>query len=252
MIEPNEVEEPGRRLEGSAPEAILAFAAERFAPVAFATGFGVEGCVLLDVIARHRIDVDLFTLDTGLLFPETRVLWQKLEDRYRRRIRGVRPERTVAQQAAEFGDNLWERDPESCCAMRKLAPLKAALAGFASWVSGVRRDQTRDRASVRVIEWDDRFGLVKLNPLATWSEADVWSYVRAHDVPFNPLYLSGYPSIGCTPCTTRVLPGEDPRAGRWRGREKKECGIHTRSAASLAWTEGDRNEKAGKEEAHAR
>jgi phosphoadenosine phosphosulfate reductase len=249
LIEPNEVEELGRSLEGFAPAAILDIAAERFAPLGFAIGFGVEGCVVFDLIARGGLNVDAFTLDTGLLFAETRSLWQTLEARYGRRIRAVRPERTVEEQAAEFGDRLWERDPESCCAMRKIAPLRATLAGFAGWISGVRRDQTRDRSSIGVVEWDGRFGLVKVNPLAAWSEADVWSYVRGNDVPFNPLHLSGYPSIGCVPCTSPVRPGEDPRAGRWRGREKKECGIHSRGPALPTWTEAEADRK---EEAHAR
>lgn len=228
MIDHEEVEELGHSLAQSTPEEILICAVERFPRIGFATGFGLEGCVLVDLIARHGLKVDVFTLDTGLLFPETYELWRRLEQRYQLTIRAVRPRTTVAEQASVFGDRLWERDPERCCGMRKIQPLRAALAEFDAWVSSIRRDQTRERSAIRVIEWDARFGLAKVNPLTHWDAHDVWSYVRVNDVPYNPLRERGYPSIGCVPCTTPVFAGEDPRAGRWRGREKKECGIHER------------------------
>jgi thioredoxin-dependent adenylylsulfate APS reductase len=234
------------RLEGQPPERILAVAAARFAPrIAFATGFGAEGCVLLDMIGRHRLPIDVFTLDTGLLFPETYELWRRLEARYRLRIRAVRSELDVVAQAALHGDSLWARDPDACCGIRKVAPLRAALSGLDAWITAVRRDQTPDRARVRVLEHDARFGLVKVNPLASWTHEQVWDYVRAHDVPVSPLYARGYPSIGCWPCTSPVAPGEDPRAGRWRGRSKKECGLHARGplpSLSDALTQKERSE----------
>ena len=224
----SELQRLSASLAGRAPHEILARAVERFPRITFATGFGVEGCALIDVIARNDLPIDLFTLDTGLLFPETISLWRRLEERYKVTIRAVRSERSVSEQAAEFGDRLWERAPDLCCGMRKVAPLKGVLARFDAWVSAIRRDQTRERSSASVVEWDDKFALVKVSPLAFWSSADVWSYVRSNDVPFNPLHERGYPSIGCLPCTSPVFPGEDPRAGRWRGLERKECGIHTR------------------------
>jgi len=232
LTEISELQRLGAGLDGRPPHEVLARAVERFPRMTFATGFGVEGCALIDVIARHSLRVDLFTLDTGLLFPETLELWRRLEDRYGVTVRAVRPERSVPEQAAEFGDRLWERAPDLCCSMRKVLPLKSALAGFDAWVSAIRRDQTRERSSTSVVEWDEKFGLVKVSPLANWTSADVWSYVRTHDVPFNPLHERGYPSIGCLPCTSPVFPGEDPRAGRWRGLERKECGIHSRSERS--------------------
>jgi phosphoadenosine phosphosulfate reductase len=222
----------GASLAGRSPHEILERAVERFPRITFATGFGVEGCVLIDVIARNALPIDLFTLDTGLLFPETIALWRRLEERYEVTIRAARPKRTVSDQAAEFGDRLWERAPDLCCGMRKVAPLKSALASFDAWVSSIRRDQTRERSTASVVQWDDKFELVKVSPLAHWSSADVWGYVRSNDVPFNPLHERGYPSIGCIPCTSAVFAGEDPRAGRWRGLERKECGIHTRSERS--------------------
>ena len=225
---PDELEELRSALEDQSPREILSRAAERFPRIAFATGFGLEGCVLIDVVARHSLPIPLFTLDTGLLFPETYELWRRLEERYGVKIRAVLPERTLPEQAAEFGDRLWEREPDRCCAMRKVGPLRAALAGLDAWVSAIRRDQTRDREGARVIEWDPNFDIVKVNPLVHWNGGEVRSYLLQNDVPFNPLHDRGYPSIGCVPCTSAVRPGEDARAGRWRGRGKTECGIHAR------------------------
>jgi len=212
-----------------APAEVLAAAAQRWPAIRFGTGFGPEGCALVDMIARHRLPVDMFTLDTGLLFPETYALWHRLQERYGVVIRALRPALTVAQQAAVFGERLWERDPDRCCALRKVEPLRAALRGAQAWVTSIRRDQTADRSTAHVLEWDERFALVKVNPLAHWTSADVRAYVRAHDVPTNPLHERGYPSIGCLPCTTPVAAGESDRAGRWRGKEKTECGLHNRS-----------------------
>ncbi|MQA30209.1 MAG: phosphoadenylyl-sulfate reductase [Luteitalea sp.] len=216
-------------LEGRSAEAILRWAAERYAPrVTFATGFGMEGCVLIDLIARAALPIDLFTLDTGLLFPETYDLWRRLEDRYQVSIRGVRPEQTVEEQAAASGPELWSSSPDRCCELRKMQPLRRSLEGFDAWLSAIRRDQTSDRAAAPVVGWDGRFGLVKVNPLVRWTFDQVRAHVRAYDVPYNSLHDQGYPSIGCWPCTSPVAPGEDPRAGRWRGREKKECGLNLR------------------------
>lgn len=211
---------------------ILTWAAMRFAPrLTFATGFGVEGCVIVEHVARLKLPIDLFTLDTGLLFPETYALWRRLEQRYGVVIRAVRPEQSVEEQARAHGDELWRRDPDACCARRKVEPLRAELARHDAWVTAIRRDQTPERARARVVEWDARFGLVKINPLVAWSHDDVWAHVRAHDVPTNPLHQLGYPSIGCRPCTSAVRPGEDARAGRWRGSAKRECGLHLPPAA---------------------
>ena len=227
-------------LEGRSPADVLAWAAGRYAPrITFATAFGAEGCVLVDLIARHHLPIDVFTLDTGLLFPETYSLWRRLEERYGLTIRAVRPELSVEGQAAAHGAALWERMPDRCCEIRKVAPLRRALTGFDAWITSIRRDQTSDRSGARVVEWDLRFGLVKVNPLAGWTSDDVQRYVRVHRVPVNPLHARGYPSIGCLPCTTAVAPGEAPRAGRWRGRGKTECGLHGRrpfAAHALALT----------------
>ncbi|HVK77700.1 MAG TPA: phosphoadenylyl-sulfate reductase [Kofleriaceae bacterium] len=223
----DELTDAAARLEGGDPAATLAWAAERFAPrLALASSFGPEDCVLIDVIGRHRLAIEVFTLDTGLFFDETTALWRALEARYGITVRAFRPRQTVDEQAAAHGPALWERQPDACCKLRKVEPLGRALSGLDAWVTGIRRDQTPDRATAKVVERDRRPGLIKLNPLAAWTSDDVWAYVRAHDVPVNPMHARGFPSIGCTPCTSPVAAGEDPRSGRWRGNAKTECGLH--------------------------
>lgn len=226
-----EIDRAAEVLEGRTPAEILAWAAGRFAPrLTFATAFGAEGCVLVDVIGRHRLPIDVFTLDTGLLFPETYALWRQLEERYDIEIRAVSPQITLEEQARVLGERLWESDPDRCCAIRKVEPLRRALSGFDAWVTSIRRDQTPERAAARVVEPDAGFGLVKVNPLASWSASQVWAYLKESDVPYSPLHERGYPSVGCVPCTSPVAAGEDPRAGRWRGKAKTECGLHARPA----------------------
>lgn len=214
------------RLEGKAPEEILAAAAERFyEQIQLANSFGPEDCVLVDVIARAKLPIGIFTIDTGYLFGETYALWRRLEEKYGVPIEVARSE---VQPAAQDAVPPWEADPDDCCALRKVVPLRSHLARLDAWVTGIRRDQTPDRATARVFEWDARFGLVKVNPLVAWTSEQVWDHVSRFDVPTNPLHAHGYLSIGCAPCTTPVKPGEDPRSGRWRGREKTECGLHMR------------------------
>lgn len=230
-----EIAQQARKLDGLPPDEILAWAADRFpGRIGLATGFGVEGCLLISLIGRHAIPIDVFTLDTGLFFPETYALWRQLEVRYGLTIRAQRPRLSVEQQAADVANKLWAHDPDRCCHLRKVEPLKAAAQGLDAWVSAIRRDQTSDRADAAVLERDARYGIVKVNPLAHWSADDVREHVRLYDVPFNPLHEQGYPSIGCYPCTSRVAPGEDVRAGRWRTLPKTECGLHARRFVPLA------------------
>ncbi len=228
----SEVEEIARRFEGRPPAEVLAWAATEYPGRAvFTTGFGAEGCVLIDLIAADHLAIDVVTLDTGLLFPETYELWHRLEDRYGLTIRGVEPAQTVTEQAQAHGDRLWELAPNRCCHLRKVLPLENALRGQGAWITAIRRDQTADRARARVVEPDPRdASRVKVNPLASWTSADVWAYVRRNDVPVNVLHDRGYPSIGCWPCTSPVAAGEDARAGRWRDQQKTECGLHARPA----------------------
>ncbi len=231
--ETTQLAESGRALDTATPLEILRWAADRFGSrLTFATGFGAEGCVLIDLIGRHRLPVDIFTLDTGLLFPETYDLWRRLEQRYALTIRDVRPERTVDEQAATHGAELWTRHADQCCEMRKVSPLAAELSGFDAWITAIRRDQTVGRADALAVEWDPKFGLGKVNPLVRWTKKEVWSHLLRNDVPYNPLHDRGYPSIGCVPCTSTVAAGEDDRAGRWRGAPKTECGLHAPMVAA--------------------
>ncbi len=204
----------------------LTWVVDTYERVTFGTGFGAEGCVIIDAIAERRLPIEVFTLDTGLLFPETYALWRRLEDRYGVTIRGVRPHQTVEEQAAARGPRLWEREPDECCRLRKVEPLRRALEGYRAWITAIRREQSVDRADAPELEWNAAHAINKINPLVDWTAADVWAYVRDRDVPYNRLHDAQYPSIGCWPCTSPVAPGEDPRAGRWRGRPKTECGIH--------------------------
>ncbi|MEO6324945.1 MAG: phosphoadenylyl-sulfate reductase [Thermoanaerobaculia bacterium] len=220
------------RVDATAPEptaqGALLFVAEHYATrTVFTTGFGLEGCVLVSMIATGSLPIDIVTLDTGLLFPETYALWEELQQRYGVEIRGVKPVQNVAEQGLAHGDGLWARDPDLCCALRKVQPLRQTLARYDAWVTAIRRDQTPQRARARAIETDAQFGLVKVNPLVAWNHEEVSAYAREHRVPFSPLHEQGFPSVGCVPCTSPVSAGEAPRVGRWRGLEKTECGLHT-------------------------
>ena len=203
-------------------EEVLAHSLERFHPrISMACSFQKEETVLLDMLMRIEPDARVFALDTHVLFPETYALWRELEQRY-----GIEVEvfegPTLAQQAAEHGDALWARDPAACCQIRKVEPLGRALEGLRAWITGIRREQSPTRAGAAKLEWDDGHGLWKANPLADWTERDVWAYIAEHDLPYNELHDRGFASIGCTHCTR---PGTG-REGRWAGRSKTECGLH--------------------------
>lgn len=192
---------------------VVAEAVERFPRLAVATSFQKEATVILDLVMRVDPGVRVFTLDTGALFPETRETWRALQERYGIEIEGVRGLRL---------DRHWEQDPDHCCELRKVRPLRDTLAGADAWIAGLRREQSPDRAAAPKLGWDAKHGLFKLNPLADWSERDVWRYIADHDLIYHPLHDRGYESIGCWPCTQ---PGTG-RDGRWAGLDKVECGIH--------------------------
>ena len=213
--------------ESWSAEELLDWALHRFQNrIAVASAFGPEGMVLIDIAVRLRPDVRVFTLDTGLFFPETYELMDEVERRYAIQIERVKPALTVNQQAAKHGPSLWLQDPDRCCSMRKMEPLRRKLSTLDAWIAAIRRDQTTDRAHAQKVEWDAKFGLVKINPLCDWTSEMVWDYVRRNDLPYNPLHDRGYPSIGCAPCTKPVAHGDDPRSGRWAGFAKTECGLH--------------------------
>ena len=182
--------------------------------------------VLLDLAHRIEPALNVFVADTELLFPETYALIERVERRYGIAVERVRPGLTVPEQAARYGEALWARDPDACCDVRKVQPLRAHLRGYDAWMTAIRQDQSVTRTSIPARGWDASAQIVKIAPLAEWTEAHVWEYVAEHDVPVNTLHYDGYPSIGCTHCTRRVAPEEHARAGRWAGFEKVECGIH--------------------------
>ena len=223
---PIDVAERAAELEGKNALEILRWASRAVPKLTFATAFGPEGGVVVDLVAKAGLPIDVFTLDTGVLFPETYALWRALETRYGVTIRAVRPEQTIEAQSLTHGSALWERDPDRCCDLRKVRPLRAALTGFDAWITGIRREQTPERRTAKVVEHDPTFGLLKINPLVGWTNDEVWAHIYANDVPYHELHDRGYPSIGCQPCTSAVGAGEDARAGRWRGAAKKECGLH--------------------------
>ena len=209
-------------LEGASAQEVLEHLVEHFHPRLYvACSFQKEASVIMDMLLKVEPEARFFTLDTGLLFPETYETWRQLEDRY-----GVKVEvyqgMSLARQSAEHGEELWNSDPDACCGIRKVEPLKEALSQVDAWVSGMRRDQSPSRRQTPKFHWDDKHELWKANPLADWSEKDVWNYISEHDVPYNELHDRGYSSVGCTHCT---LPGSG-RAGRWAGTDKIECGLH--------------------------
>ncbi len=223
-----------RRAEHWRPEEILRWALDTFGDdVAISTGMGVEGMVLLDHASRVSRDFQVFTLDTEFLFPETYDLIERVEKHYGIRIERVFSSLTPDEQERKHGHGLWSRNPDQCCNLRKVEPLKRKLSGLSAWITAIRRDQTAARANAKKIQWDAKFGLLKINPLVDWGSAKIWEYVQKHNVPYNLLHNVGYPSIGCMHCTRAVLPGEDARAGRWAGFQKTECGLHTVTAGSV-------------------
>jgi phosphoadenosine phosphosulfate reductase len=219
--------------EAWTPEQVLAWAFDTFGDeVAISSAFGAEGMVLIDIASRTRQNFRLFTLDTEFLFPETYNLMDQVEQKYGITIEKVYPLLSPEEQERVHGPALWQRNADQCCNLRKVEPLRRKLGELRAWVTSIRRDQTAARSGAGKIEWDEKFSLVKINPIADWSSKQVWQYIREHDVPFNELHERNYPSIGCTHCTRAVRAGEDPRAGRWAGLAKTECGLHIIQAAA--------------------
>jgi phosphoadenosine phosphosulfate reductase len=210
------------------PEQVLAWAFATYGNnVEVATGLGIEGMVLVDIASRVNPNVKVFTGDTEFLFPETYDLIDRVEERYGIKIEKLYSELTPEEQERAYGPALWSHDPDTCCSLRKVEPLRRKLATLDAWMTAIRRDQTSERKGVRKVDWDAKFNLVKISPLADWTREMIWKHVLKHKVPYNPLHDQNFPSIGCTHCTRAIQPGEDPRAGRWSGFGKTECGLHT-------------------------
>jgi phosphoadenosine phosphosulfate reductase len=221
------IAEAAGQLENASPHKILEWAFAEFAEgITIATGFGAEGAALIDIAAEVNPQLDVFFLDTDFFFPETYELRRRIEERYQIEIRAFKTAVTPEAQEQFYGESLWARNPDLCCRLRKIEPLQEALQGRKAWVTAIRRDQTAARAHAQAVEWDKRWNLVKVNPLAFWSKQQVWRHIFQNQVPYNPLHNQGYLSIGCTHCTRPVNAGEDERAGRWAGFTKTECGLH--------------------------
>ena len=218
-------EQAGRDLEGAPALEILRWADEQFGG-SWAVASSMADSVVPSLAAQVRPGVDILFLDTGYHFAETIGTRDAVVATLPVNVRTLTAKQTVAQQDSSFGARLYERNPDQCCALRKVMPLRAALKDYVAWASGLRRDEASTRANVRVVEWDEQRSMVKLNPIAAWTQDDVDRYIEDNGILVNPLLFDGYGSIGCWPCTRRLKPGEDARAGRWSGTGKVECGLH--------------------------
>lgn len=231
QLSPAEVHNLDQQFDRQPTEAILAWAWQRFgSKAAIGTSFQGAGLVMLHLARQNQLPFPVFTLDTGLLFPETLALKKRLEDFFGIAIESLEPDLSIAEQADINGPELWKHNPDLCCTIRKVLPLRDKLTDLGCWITGLRRQQSSTRAHIGIIElysFDETSDIVKLNPMANWTREAVWNYLRDHKIPYNPLHDQGYRSIGCQPCTRRTAKGEDERAGRWTGFHKVECGIHT-------------------------
>lgn len=220
------VREKAEEFENASPEVIIEWAVKTFPKITLACSFGSEDVVLVDMLQKISPSTDIFYLDTNVHFKETYETRDRLQERYGAKFIQVLPKLTLEEQAAQHGDELWKSNPNQCCNIRKVDPLTDILSKYDAWITGIRRDQAPTRANAKKVEYDVKFGLIKFNPLASWTSEDVWNYIRANDVIYNPLHDRNYPSIGCEHCTRPVAAGEDPRAGRWANFDKTECGLH--------------------------
>jgi len=218
-----------QRLESATPEEIITWGVENYAPyLTMATAFGPEGCVILSMLAQIAPETYTFNLETGYQFQETLELRDRIAEKYGIEVDLLQPELSVPEYEAIHGGPLYQTNPDQCCFDRKIKTLQRAAQVMHAWMSGIRRDQSPDRARASIVGWDKKFGLVKISPLANWTKLDVWKRITDEGIPYNPLHDQGYPSIGCWPCTRAVGADEtDERAGRWSGIQKTECGLHT-------------------------
>ena len=224
-----ELARASRGLESASPPEVIRWAAERYGSrLTMATAFGPEGCLIIHYLAAVAPGTHVFNLETGYQFPETLALRDRIAARYGVEVVLERPDTSVEDYERLHGGPLYRTDPDRCCGDRKLAVIRRVLTRFDAWMSGIRRDQSADRAAAAIVGWDHKFGVVKISPLATWTKAMVWDAIVREQVPYNPLHDRGFVSIGCAPCTRAVTAGEDERAGRWSGTAKTECGLHAR------------------------
>jgi phosphoadenosine phosphosulfate reductase len=225
--DPRRLKELNKTFEGAHPDRILSWGYETFgSKVALGTGFGPSGLFLIHRIHKLGLEIPIFYLDTHLLFEETYELSDKIEELLGISITRVNPSLSLEEQSELYGDELWKKNPDKCCYLRKVKPLQKYLSDKSGWITGIRRNQSVTRQDAGIVEYDSVSDVVKLNPLVEWDGDRVWDYIHEHNLPYNPLHDDGFPSIGCIPCTSRVSDNEDERNGRWRGSDKMECGIH--------------------------
>ena len=194
--------------------------------IVMGTGFGAPGIVLLDILRKVNSDIRVFYIDTGLLFKETYNLKNKLEGYYNIKFIKVSTSLSISKQKELHGGRLWKTNPNLCCNIRKVIPLKNILKDFDVWITGIRKFQTQMRKNSKIIEYNELYNVTKTNPLINWTHDQIWKYIHMNNIPYNKLHDKGYPSLGCTHCTTSVKEGENHRAGRWRNKNKTECGLH--------------------------
>lgn len=218
--------------EDTPTEQVIAWTFERFAEqrMLITTSFGMEGCALIGMYAKHLVPLTVVYLDTKFFFPETYELRDRMAERYSH-IKFVNhgTKLTPEEQVAKYGDELWKRDPTLCCKMRKVDPMYDVMADADVWITGLRRSQSATRANLQLVEWDWRYQVLKVSPLYKWERSEIWEYIQENDVPYNKLHEQGYPTVGCTHCTVPVPGsklGEYSREGRWKDQEKTECGLH--------------------------
>jgi len=215
-------------VEAMSAEDVLRWAAAEFGErLCLTCSWQRQSSVLVHMASELALDVAVIELDTQILFRETYETRDRLVDRYGLTLTSVPPRYTLAEQAVAEGPNLWESNPDRCCHVRKVEPLLTALDPYDAWITGIRREQSPSRAGAKRVEWSERYGVWKIQPLVDWDAKRVQAYLHVNEIPYNPLHDAGYPSIGCIPCTRPVLEGQEERAGRWAGSDKLECGIHT-------------------------
>ncbi|UCE16183.1 MAG: phosphoadenylyl-sulfate reductase [Candidatus Bathyarchaeota archaeon] len=220
-----------KSLEGKTPNYVLEWAIRRFHPrIAIASSFSVEDTIVIDMATKIQPDIKVFYINTGFQFKETDEIKDILKKKYQLNLVEYSSKLSMEEQTLKYGENLYKKDANLCCQLRKVEPIKRALKELDAWITGLRRGQAVTRNNLDIVQinkLDNQTSLVKVNPLINWTRQQVWSYIEDNEIPYNPLYDKNYASIGCEPCTRPVQPGEDERAGRWAGTNKKECGIHT-------------------------
>ncbi len=228
-----QLEAESRRLDGADPREVIQWAIDTYGDkLALSASFGGgEGMALVDMISKLTDRVTILTIDTGFIFGETARFREQVMRRYKLPVEVLRPELTIEQQVEKYGEQMRTCTPDLCCQIRKIEPLRKALTRYDAWMTGIRREQTPQRAATKIVAWEERYEAAKIAPLASWTDEQVWDYIREYDIAVNPLLHQGYKSIGCEPQTRPVHDDEDPRAGRWSESEKTECGIH--------WVDGD-------------